>query len=180
LYNVYNALAAYSVGKFMGVPTSQIQKALNDPDERVFGRQEQINVDGKELTIVLVKNPVGLNQVIDMVGTETEPFSFVGLLNANYADGIDTSWIWDGNFEKLAQMNIQQYITGGERYKDITFRLKVAGVTDDQLWTYDNLPDAIANIKRLPTTRVYVFATYTAMLQLRKQLISDGYIKEGV
>ena len=45
---------------------------------------------------------------------------------------------------------------------------------------YDNLPDAIANIKRLPTTRVYVFATYTAMLQLRKQLISDGYIKEGV
>ncbi|MDI2601458.1 DUF1727 domain-containing protein, partial [Listeria monocytogenes] len=85
--------------KFMGVPTSSIQKALNDPDERVFGRQEQINVDGKEITIVLVKNPVGLNQVIDMVGTESEPFSFVGLLNANYADGIDTSWIWDGNFE---------------------------------------------------------------------------------
>ena len=54
-------------------------------------------------------------------------------------------------------MNIQQYITGGERYKDITFRLKVAGVTDDQLWTYDNLPDAIANIKRLPTTRVLHF-----------------------
>lgn len=180
LYNVYNALAAYSVGKFMGVPTSSIQKALNDPDERVFGRQEQINVDDKEITIVLVKNPVGLNQVIDMVGTESEPFSFVGLLNANYADGIDTSWIWDGNFEKLTQMPIQQYMTGGERYKDITFRLKVAGVEDNQLWTYDNLKDAVSNIKNLPTKRVYVFATYTAMLQLRKQLATEGYIKEGI
>ncbi|AEV94946.1 Mur ligase family protein [Pediococcus claussenii] len=180
LYNIYNALAAYSVGKFMGVSTSAIQKALNDPDERVFGRQEQINVDGKEVTIVLVKNPVGLNQVIDMVGTETEPFSFVGLLNANYADGLDTSWIWDGNFEKLTTMNIKQYVTGGERYKDITFRLKVAGVQDNQLETYNNLKDAVANIKNLPTKRVYVFATYTAMLQLRKQLATDGYIKEGI
>ena len=180
LYNIYNALAAYSVGKFMGVPTSSIQKALNDPDERIFGRQEQINVDGKEITIVLVKNPVGLNQVIDMVGTEKDAFSLVCLLNANYADGIDTSWIWDGNFEKLPKMNIKQFMTGGERYKDITFRLKVAGVSDDKLWTYNNLKDAVNNIKNLPTKRVYVFATYTAMIQLRKQLADDGYIKEGI
>lgn len=180
LYNVYNALAAYSVGKFMGVTDDEIATALNDPDERVFGRQEQIQVGDKEITIVLVKNPVGLNQVIDMVGTETQPFSLVGLLNANYADGIDTSWIWDGEFEKLPKMNIKQFMTGGERYKDITFRLKVAGVTDDNLWIEPNLHDAVDRLKDLPTKRVYVFATYTAMLQLRKQLADDGYIKEGI
>ena len=38
-----------------------------------------------------------------MILTEPEDFSFVGLLNANYADGIDTSWIWDGEFEKLGE-----------------------------------------------------------------------------
>jgi len=180
LYNVYNALAAYSVGKFMGVSDEEIAKALNDPDERVFGRQEQIQVGDKEITIVLVKNPVGLNQVIDMVGTEPQPFSLVGLLNANYADGIDTSWIWDGEFEKLPKMNIQQFMTGGERYKDITFRLKVAGVPDEKLWIEPDLHAAVDKFKELPTKRVYVFATYTAMLQLRKQLADDGYIKEGI
>ncbi|WP_412989956.1 MurT ligase domain-containing protein [Pediococcus siamensis] len=180
LYNVYNALAAYAVGRFMGVAVADIQTALNDPDERVFGRQEQIQVGDKEITIVLVKNPVGLNQVIDMVGTEKEPFSLVGLLNANYADGIDTSWIWDGEFEKLPKMNIKQFMTGGERYKDITFRLKVAGVPEDRLTVTPSLQDAIEKFKDLPTKRVYVFATYTAMIQLRKQLAEDGYIKEGI
>ncbi len=61
----------------------------------MFGRQEVINLDGKQVTLILVKNPVGLNQVLDMISTDKAPFSFVGLLNANYADGIDTSWIWD-------------------------------------------------------------------------------------
>lgn len=180
LYNVYNALAAYSVGKFMGVSDVEISRALNDPDEHVFGRQEQIQVGDKEITIVLVKNPVGLNQVIDMVGTETQPFSLVTLLNANYADGLDTSWIWDGEFEKLPKMNIKQFMTGGERYKDVTFRLKVAGVPDDQLWAEHDLQAAVNKFKELPTKRVYVFATYTAMIQLRKQLADEGYIKEGL
>ncbi len=28
-------------------------------------------------------------------------FSLSVLLNANYADGIDTSWIWDADFEQI-------------------------------------------------------------------------------
>ena len=45
LYNIYNALAAYSLGRFMGVAPEQIKHAF-ESDERVFGRQEIINVDG--------------------------------------------------------------------------------------------------------------------------------------
>ncbi len=105
LYNIYNALAAYAVGRFFGVSPAQIDQAFSE-DKKVFGRQEEINVDGKAVTLILVKNPVGLNQVLDMIETDSAPFSFVGLLNANYADGIDTSWIWDGNFEKLAALNL--------------------------------------------------------------------------
>ncbi|MBU8990791.1 DUF1727 domain-containing protein, partial [Faecalibacterium prausnitzii] len=106
----------YALGRFLGVSQSQIKHAF-ESDERVFGRQEEINIDGKKTTLILVKNPVGLNQVLDMIETDPEPFSFVFLLNANYADGIDTSWIWDGDFEKLTQHDIKQYMTGGERYK---------------------------------------------------------------
>src|SRR5699024_6597883 len=63
-YNVYNALAAYAVASEMGISVEQMQKAFAY-DEKVFGRQETINVDGKDVNIILVKNPVGLNQVIE-------------------------------------------------------------------------------------------------------------------
>lgn len=179
LYNIYNSLAAYAVGRFMAVTPDEIATAFEE-DKKVFGRQEVIDLDGKKVTLILVKNPVGLNQVIDMIATDDAPFSFVGLLNANYADGIDTSWIWDGNFEKLPQLNIPAFITGGERYKDITFRLKVAGVPEQKHQIVPDLKDVVEKIKTLPTEHVYVLATYTAVLQLRKLLADQGYIKEGM
>ncbi|WP_413627444.1 Mur ligase family protein [Fructilactobacillus vespulae] len=177
-YNIYNALAAYSIGRELGISQSQIKHAF-ESNKRIFGRQENIKVGDKDVTIILVKNPVGTNQVIDLLSTETEPFSFMGLLNANYADGIDTSWIWDGEFERLPQMNIKQFETGGSRYKDITLRLKVAGVPDDKHIVQPDLEKVVADISKMPTQKVYILATYTAMMQVRAILTKKGYIKGG-
>lgn len=177
VYNIYNALAAYALGRFLGVEPAQIKNAF-ESDERVFGRQEIINVDGKEVTLVLVKNPVGLNQVLDMIMTDSEPYSFGFLLNANYADGIDTSWIWDGNFEALKGQSIPYFMTGGERYKDITTRLTMAGIKLNA--TEPDLTKVIDLIKKMPTKHVYLLATYTAVLQLRKELADKNYIQGGM
>lgn len=176
LYNIYNALAAFSVGREFGVTPEQIKKAF-ESNAQIFGRQEAINVDGKDVIIVLIKNPVGTNSVIDMMLTEEDEFSLLALLNANYADGIDTSWIWDAEFEKLHDTKIQAVATGGERYKDLRVRLKMAGFTDQAV--YENLSEVVTAIKSLPTKKVYIAATYTAMLQLREQLSAQGYIKGG-
>lgn len=176
-YNIYNALAAYSLGRFLGVQPAQISRAFN-ADERVFGRQEEFQLGDKTVTLILVKNPVGLNQVLDMITTDKHPFSFVFLLNANYADGIDTSWIWDGNFEKLKDYQIPQFMTGGERYRDISTRLMMAGI--DNVWHEKDLTKVINKIKQLPTKQVYVLATYTAVLQLRKELAEKGVVKGGM
>lgn len=179
-YNIYNALAAYAVGNELGVSPQQIAHALSSNDEKVFGRQEVIKIGDKELTLVLIKNPVGLDQVLDMIKTDTEPFSLAVLLNANYADGIDTSWIWDGSFESLPFDKIPAILTGGERYRDITFRLRVAGVPEENFSQEEKLPDVLENIKKMPTKHIYVLATYTAVLQLRKLLSEQGYIKGGM
>ncbi|GAA6112379.1 MAG: Mur ligase family protein [Apilactobacillus sp.] len=179
VYNIYNALAAYSVGRLLDVDPKDIAQAFT-ANERVFGRQELIDIDGKETTLVLVKNPVGLNQVIDTISKEQDNFSLICLLNANYADGIDTSWIWDGEFERFTQMPIKKFITGGERYKDITFRFKVAGVDEDIHEVQPDLEKVVEEIPSLPTKKVYILATYTAMLQLRKDFAEKGYIKGGM
>lgn len=176
LYSVYNALAAYAVGREFGVTPEQIKTAF-ESNAQIFGRQEAIHVDGKDVTIVLIKNPVGTNSVIDMMRTETADFSLLALLNANYADGIDTSWIWDAEFEKLHDTKLKAVATGGERYRDIRVRLKMAGFADQAV--YEDLTQVIDAIKALPTDKVYIAATYTAMLQLREQLGAAGYIKGG-
>jgi UDP-N-acetylmuramoyl-L-alanyl-D-glutamate--2,6-diaminopimelate ligase len=174
MYNIYNALAAYTVGRYMGVSVSEIKKAF-ESNAQIFGRQEAIQVGDKEVTIVLIKNPDGANQVIEMMKTDDQPFSVITLLNANYADGIDTSWIWDANFEELANTNMQKIATGGERYKDIYVRIKMAGFGDTDV--YQDLKQITTAINDMPTKRVYIAATYTAMLQLRAQLAQEGYIK---
>ncbi len=179
-YNIYNALAAYTIGEFLQVDPNTAVGALSDPDSKVFGRQEVINVDGKEVTLILVKNPVGLDQVLQMIKKDPQPFSLAVLLNANYADGIDTSWIWDGRFEDLPFDRIPSILTGGERYKDITFRLRVAGVPEQNFDQEEKLDTVLAKIKSMPTKHIYVLATYTAVLQLRKMLASQGYIKGGM
>lgn len=179
MYNVYNALSAAAVAEYYGVAPEKIRQGLSY-DEKVFGRQEIISIDGKKCTLVLVKNPVGLNQVIDMIGLAPHPFSLVCLLNANYADGIDVSWIWDGNHEAFADMDIPAVLAGGERHKDMALRLKVAGISEDKLTETKDLNEVIEDIKQLPTEQVYILATYTAVLQLRKELASQGYIKGGM
>lgn len=179
MYNIYNALAAYSVGRFLGVEVPAIQKAFTS-DKKIFGRQEVIQVKDKDVTLVLVKNPVGLNQVLQMIESDPEDFSLAMLLNANYADGIDTSWIWDGEFETLLKSDIPSVITGGERRDDITFRLKVAGVSDQQLHETVDLDETLKAIEAAPTKHVYVLATYTAVLQLRKKMAEHNYVKKGM
>lgn len=176
LYNIYNALSAFAVGREFNIAPEQIKSAF-ESNAQIFGRQEAINVDGKDVTIVLIKNPVGTNTVIDMMLTEPEPFSLMTLLNANYADGIDTSWIWDAEFEKLHTTKITAVATGGERYKDIQVRLKMAGFKDQAV--YQDLNQIVTAIQKMPTKKVYIAATYTAMLQLRQQLSAAGYIKGG-
>ncbi|MFV0560625.1 MAG: MurT ligase domain-containing protein [Enterococcus sp.] len=179
MYNVYNALAATAVAEYYGVEPAKIRQGLGY-DEKVFGRQEIITINGKQCTLVLVKNPVGLNQVIDMIGLSPDPFSLVCLLNANYADGIDVSWIWDGDHEAFASMDIPKVIAGGERHEDMALRLKVAGIPEDKLTETKDIPEVIEDIKKLPTEKVYILATYTAVLQLRKELAAQGFIKGGM
>ncbi len=176
LYNIYNALAAYSLGREFQISSPDIFNALN-ADSRIFGRQEQLKIGNHLLTIVLIKNPVGANSVIDMMMTDSQPFSLVTLLNANYADGIDTSWIFDAEFEKLHQTKLAQIIVGGQRYKDFSVRLKMAGFKDQII--EKDFGKLLDHIQALPTTNVYVAATYTSMLMFRAELAKAGLAKES-
>lgn len=178
-YNIHNALAAYSVAREFDVPAAKIMQALSN-SQRLFGRQELITYNGHDINLILVKNPVGLNEIVDLINEEEDEFSLVALLNAQHADGIDTSWIWDGNFELLERTKIKQVIVGGERFHDMALRLEVAGFDPAQMQVTDSLNSVLETVKKAPTKKVYILSTYTAMLALRKKLADEKVIAAGM
>ena len=176
LYNIYNALAAYSVAREFGVEPNAIERGFKQA-ERVFGRQEFFEVKGKKVLLNLVKNPVGLDQVLALVTLNTVPYDLVAILNNRYADGTDVSWIWDGNYEQIVDFPIKQAYTAGMRADDMSLRLKVAGLAPEKIQQLDSLDAVIQAIESSPQEHVHILATYTAMLDLRKLLQDKGYLK---
>lgn len=177
LYNIYNALSAYAAARFFGLTPEEIQAGFGQA-QRVFGRQEIFTLEDKEVMINLIKNPVGFNQIVQLLGYEKEEFSLAVLLNDNYADGQDISWIWDGEFEELAKLTPKQTYIGGIRVDDLETRMEVAAFTT--LTKTENNDDLIEKLKSVPTKKINILATYTALLQLRKDLAKHGYLKEGM
>ncbi|MCC9750346.1 DUF1727 domain-containing protein, partial [Streptococcus agalactiae] len=129
-------------------------------------------------TLVLIKNPVGASQALDMIKLAPYPFSLSVLLNANYADGIDTSWIWDANFETILTMNIPEIFAGGVRHSEIARRLRVTGYDEKRIKQADKLQDIMTMIEQQETEHAYILATYTAMLEFREILANHNAIRK--
>nr|WP_276885545.1 MurT ligase domain-containing protein [Anaerococcus lactolyticus] len=169
VYNIYNALTALAVAYELGLSYDEIYKGLKK-QKNVFGRQENINVFDKNVVINLVKNPTGLNQVIDLVTLEKEPISLICLLNDNYADGLDVSWIYDSYYEKLSGLDIKDIYVSGKRKIDMKRRLEIANLFDGEIIEFDYVNQIKDVIKNAKTDNIYILSTYTAMLKLREVL----------
>lgn len=176
VYNIYNALCAYSIAKELGVDDLTIKKSLENQSSS-FGRQETINIEDKEVKIILVKNPAGYNQALDTLCLSKDPFSAAFILNDNYADGRDVSWIWDVNFEHLNNVDLNEIYVSGLRSYDMAVRLKTAGLDSSKFSITEEYDALTERIKESNNKKVYILATYTAMINYRKHLHSKGYIK---
>ncbi|MBU3143427.1 Mur ligase family protein [Clostridium sp. CF012] len=174
-YNIYNALCAYSVAKALGIDDNIIEHALKTVASS-FGRQETLNIEGTEVKIILVKNPAGYDEAVNTINLDKRRINLSLLLNDNYADGKDVSWIWDVNFERLTSLNINKIMIAGIRLYDMAIRLKVAGFPAESFLLCKDEEALLHQIKSCDGEIVYILATYTAMIDLRKFLHAKGYI----
>ncbi|MCE5221698.1 MAG: Mur ligase family protein [Clostridium sp.] len=176
-YNIYNALCAFAISKELGIEDSVIKTSLQNQSSS-FGRQEQITIDNKDIQIILVKNPAGYNQALDTLALNQNEFSAVFMLNDNYADGRDVSWIWDVDFEKISTLKIEDVFVSGIRMYDMAVRLKIAGLNIDKFILKEDYEELTDKIKGSVSKKIYILATYTAMINYRKYLHSKGYINK--
>ena len=176
VYNMYNALAAFSVSSLAGIDKRTIAKGIASQQSR-FGRNEIIEVSGTKMQLSLIKNPTGCDQCIDTITLYDKPCSLVILLNDNWADGTDVSWVWDAHFENLKKLSAEKIIIGGTRRFDMAVRLKTAGFDEKKFIIADDDGAVIRNVSECDE-RVFALATYTAMTGLRKTMYKKGIVKK--
>ena len=178
LYNVYNALAAAALCRALAVPLEQIAAGL-EAVEAVFGRAETIALDGRPLSILLIKNPAGANEVLRTLALEDGPLDLLAVLNDNTADGRDVSWVWDADFELLAG-RVRRITCSGARAAELAVRLKYAGIEPARLVVVPELDRALdaARADGDPARPLYALPTYTALLALRELLARRGAAPE--
>jgi lipid II isoglutaminyl synthase (glutamine-hydrolysing) len=177
LYNVYNALAATAVCDVLGIRPDLIGRGL-ETFTAAFGRLERIRVEDRQLFLALVKNPVGFTEVLRTVLTTPGQRTLLIAINDLFADGTDISWLWDVEFERLAD-RVNVAVCSGLRAEDMAVRLKYAGVPPAAIRLEPELGHALELTLRAsePGETVYVLPTYTAMLGIRELLQRTGYVR---
>jgi UDP-N-acetylmuramyl tripeptide synthase len=178
LYNVYNALGAVTAALKLGVEPARIAAALGEM-RAAFGRVETIDVGGTALSILLIKNPAGANEVLRTLALEarTEGIDLWIALNDNIADGRDVSWVWDADFELLAD-SVRQVTCAGTRAPEMALRLKYAGWPTERIAVEPGIEPSLDAAVAATPGRLFALPTYTALIELRRLLADRGLAKE--
>lgn len=175
LYNIYNALAAATAATAMGAPLDAIVAGLARFTP-AFGRAEAIPVQGRNVRILLTKNPTGLNEVLRALASDHAAGGkrLLMLLNDRAADGEDVSWIWDADFEQLAGATAY-LVASGTRAYDLALRLKYIG--EEPQFVEPEVGAALTHaLEHTPSGEtLYIIPTYTAMLAVRAELERRGF-----
>ncbi|OLN27076.1 MurT ligase domain-containing protein [Desulfosporosinus metallidurans] len=181
-YNLYNALAALTAARQLGLNDSLIEKGLREFVPQA-GRMERFYLSEGEITLTLVKNPTGFDQVIQTVLGADKPVRILIGINDLAADGRDISWLWDVNFERLGvqEERIHQVICTGLRAEDMALRLKYAGISEEKLVLEHTLTSALdlLQAQREENEVAFILPTYTLLFPLR-EILEDRQKKAGL
>ncbi len=154
--NIGNSATALAVAAQFGVRPIEAVPRLSSVAS-VAGRYAQVDRDGRNIRLLLAKNPASWLEAFDMAEQAPTLLS----INARDPDGLDTSWLFDVDFAPLRGRTV--LITGDRAY-DLAVRLEVNDVPFQHVFTFD---DAVRSV---PPGRLEVIANYTAFQDIRAEL----------
>jgi len=156
--NRANAVVALAVADFFGVDLDQALPRVREVTS-VAGRYTQLERQGRQLRLLLAKNPAGWLEAFDVLAPAPVPVLLA--VNAQGPDGKDTSWLWDVDYRLLRGRRV---LVAGERRIDLAVRLEADQV---EFGLADDVDDAVAKV---PPGALDVIANYTAFQQIRTAL----------
>jgi len=156
-YMYYNALAAITMSKLLGLTHQQITKVT---DDFVVGnaRLEQFYLHERVGVMNFLKNATSLSATIDLLDEDANEKTLVFVMDDTY-DGryFITQWYWDAHVEKLAEnTSIAYFVCTWKRGFDMAVRLKAAGVPEEKIIVELDMEKAIEILRNQTTGNVYL------------------------
>ena len=158
--NRSNAVIALATAAAYGLRPEQALPRMREI-ESVAGRYTSIVTKGVEVRLLLAKNPAGWLESFAILDPPRVPV--ILSVNAQVADGRDTSWLWDVDYTVLRGRRV---FVMGERRTDLALRLETDEVPFE---IADSVDQALTRLKteQPDITKVDVIANYTAFQQIR-------------
>ena len=153
--NRANAVVALAVAEVFGVDAALALPRLREVTS-VAGRYTQVERGGRQVRLLLAKNPAGWLEAFDVLAPAPGPVMLA--VNAQVPDGRDTSWLWDVDYRVLAGRPV--YVAG-ERSLDLAVRLEADGIA------FELVDDIDGAVSRVRGASLDVIANYTAFQQIR-------------
>ena len=95
------------------------------------------------------------------------------VMNSYAPDGIDVSWIWDADFEQVAEFEgLKRFYCVGTRAEDVATRVKYAGIPTDKISVYPakdrwDIKQAIEDIVN-EDVNAFITTSFTALPETRR------------
>jgi UDP-N-acetylmuramyl tripeptide synthase len=155
--NRSNAVVALAVAEVFGAGPQAALPRLRKVVS-VAGRYTRLERHGRQVRLLLAKNPAGWLEAFDVL--DPPPVPVLLSVNAREPDGRDTSWLWDVDYRVLGGRPV--FVTG-ERQLDLAVRLEADQVRFELVEGVDDAVDRVSG-------GLDVIANYTAFQQIRVAL----------
>ena len=165
-YNIYNTLAAYTALRTLGAGFAGF-KQMSEAFDYGNNRESIFNINGARVQLHLAKNPIGFQQKVSHVLRDPNPKDIIIQINDTYQDGEDVSWLWDVDFQYLAESNARKIITAGTRKYDMALRLKYEDVSCEST---DDMRASVLECVEQGTKNLYVIVNYSGLYQTNHML----------
>ena len=164
IYMAYNFLAAFSVGKLVGIEDEKIINSLTDyilKNDRIqkfkIGEHEGMLLTSKH------ENSIAYNQSISYIIKENKPCTVVVIvdqISRKYFTS-ETSWIWDIDFEKLNADCVKKIVLAGKYVNDLIARFDYSNCDKSKTNSFSNLDEMMSFVKENAEGDVYVVTCFT-------------------
>ena len=181
--NIYNTIAAITLLSEFGLTYDQIEKGL-EGSKVVKTRFSEEKVGKVDIIMHLAKgqNPVACSRVFDYI--KSEPGNKAVILNLDdFFDARETSenltWIYDTDYEFLADDSIKQIVIGGVRCPDHYLRLLLAGVPKEKIKFTRNEEDTVDLLDLNGIDKVFItYDVYTIHIANKVKARLENRLKE--
>ena len=171
-YNIAAAFTACVDG--LGLDPKTVATAL-DGHCLMNGRVESFDINGHKGLFMLSKHENSmayngaLDTIMDSAADEISVVIIVDLLSRKYVAN-DMSWLWDIDFELLANDRVKKVFVGGLFANDVATRLLFAGVPLERLVVSGDIDEMMAALYADPVGDIFALTCFTDEQKFRRRL----------